>query len=125
MPSDLFLSDLLSPSQQLLKMGTVKKFFEATVRIYSQGDSYVISGAAAPLLRNDTAMISVAHRVVAIGYQSVIAAWRVRSESLPVKASVSAGQSDRSTSQNLLWCLRSGGPVSPVGLIDSPIGLKS
>ena len=49
-------------------METVKKFFKATVRIYSQGDSYVISGAAAALLQNDTAMITVANRVIAIGY---------------------------------------------------------
>jgi tellurite resistance protein len=32
-------------------------------------------------------MISVANRVIAIGYQSVIAAWRVKAESRRVKAS--------------------------------------
>jgi len=45
-----------------------KEFFGATVRIYSQGDSNVTSGAAAALLQNDTAMISVANRVIAVGY---------------------------------------------------------
>ena len=43
-------------------------FFGATVRIYSRGDSNVTSGAAAALLQNDTAMISVTNRVIAIGY---------------------------------------------------------
>jgi hypothetical protein len=38
------------------------------VRIYSQGDSNVTSGAAAALLQIDTAMISVANRVIAVGY---------------------------------------------------------
>jgi hypothetical protein len=38
------------------------------VRIYSQGDSNGTSGAAAALLQNDTAMISVANRVIALGY---------------------------------------------------------
>jgi len=38
------------------------------VRIYSGGDSNVTSGAAAALLQNDTAMISVANRVIAVGY---------------------------------------------------------
>ena len=50
------------------RSSSVKMFFEANVRIYSQPDSYVISGAAAALLQNDTTMITVANRVIAIGY---------------------------------------------------------
>jgi len=38
------------------------------MRIYSRGDSNVVSGATAALLQNDTAMISVANRVIAVGY---------------------------------------------------------
>jgi hypothetical protein len=38
------------------------------VCIYSGGDSNGTSGAAAALLQNDTAMISVANRVIAVGY---------------------------------------------------------
>src|ERR1043166_3095478 len=38
------------------------------VRIYLQGDSNVTSGGAAALLQNDTTMISIANRVIAIGY---------------------------------------------------------
>ena len=52
----------------LRRFSSVKKFFGDTVRIYSQGDSNVTSGAAAALLQNDTAMISVANRVIAVGY---------------------------------------------------------
>jgi hypothetical protein len=43
-------------------------FFGASVRIYSGGDSNVTSGTAAELLQNDTAMISVANRVITVGY---------------------------------------------------------
>jgi hypothetical protein len=46
-------------------------FFGATVRIYSQADLNVTSGAAAALLQNDTAMISVANRVIAVGYITI------------------------------------------------------
>jgi hypothetical protein len=38
------------------------------VRIYSQGDSNLTSGAAVALLQNHAAMISVANRVIAVGY---------------------------------------------------------
>jgi hypothetical protein len=57
------------------------------VRIYSQGNPNVTSGGAAAFPQNDTTMISVANRAIAIGYQSVIAVWRVKAESLRVEAS--------------------------------------
>jgi hypothetical protein len=65
----------------------VKKFFGDSVRIYPRGDSNVTSGAGAALLQNDITVICVANRVIAIGYQSVIAAWRVKAESRRVEAS--------------------------------------
>ena len=89
MPSDLFLSDLLSPSQQLLKIGTVEKFFEATGRTYSQGDSYVISGAPAALLENDTAMMTVANRVIAIGYITLFLPCGEQKQHPPARGGVS------------------------------------
>jgi hypothetical protein len=52
----------------LRRFSSAKKFFGATMRIYSRGDSNVVSGATAALLQNDTAMISVANRVIAVGY---------------------------------------------------------
>ena len=52
----------------LRRFSSVKNFFGDNVRIYSRGDSNVTSGAAAALLQNDTAMISVANRVIAVGY---------------------------------------------------------
>ena len=52
----------------LRRLSSVKKFFGATVRIYSQGDSNVTSAGVAALLQNDTTMISIANRVIAIGY---------------------------------------------------------
>ena len=57
------------------------------MRIYSRGDSKVTSRGGAALLQNDTTMISIANRVIAIGYQSVIAAWRVKAQSRRVEAS--------------------------------------
>jgi hypothetical protein len=50
-------------------------------------DPNVISRGATALLQNDTTMISVANRVIAIGYQSVIAVWRMKAESRRVEAS--------------------------------------
>jgi hypothetical protein len=62
----------------LRRFSSVKKFFGATVRIYSQGDSNVTSGAAA-LPQNDTAMISVANRVIAAKvYHFVVVVWRTK-----------------------------------------------
>ena len=46
------------------------------------------SGAAAALLQNDTAMISVANRVIAVGYITFVAVWRTK-----------AGRSTRRASQ--------------------------
>src|SRR5215813_8882834 len=71
----------------LRRFSSAKKFFGAIVRIYSQGDSNVTSGGAAALLQNDTTMISVANRVIAIGYQSVIAVRRVKAQSRRGEAS--------------------------------------
>ena len=51
-----------------------KKFFGDTVRINSQGDSNLTSGAAAALLQNDTAIISVAKRHRRRVYHFVVAA---------------------------------------------------
>jgi hypothetical protein len=56
------------------------------VRIYSQTNPNVTSGGAAAFPQNDTTVINVANRVIAIGYQSVIAVWRVKAESRPVEA---------------------------------------
>jgi len=47
----------------------------------------VTSGGAAALLQNGTTMISVANRVIAIGYQSVIAVRRVKAQSRRGEAS--------------------------------------
>ena len=55
----------------LRRFSSVKKFLGATVRIYSQGDPNVTSRAAAALLQNDTTMITVANRVIAVGYMSL------------------------------------------------------
>jgi len=55
------------------------------VRIYLQGDPKVTSRGAAALLQNDAPMITVANRVIAIRYQSVIAVWRVKAESWRVE----------------------------------------
>jgi len=71
----------------LRRFSSVKKFLGATVRIYSEGDSNVTSGGAAAFPQNDTTMLSVANRVIAIGYQSGIAVWRVKAESRRVEAS--------------------------------------
>ena len=38
-------------------------------------------GGAAALLQNDSMVIRVTNGVIAIGYQSVIAVWRVKAES--------------------------------------------
>ena len=57
------------------------------MRIYSQGDSNVTSSGAPALLQNGTTMISIANRVIAIGYQSVIAVRRVKAQSRRVEAS--------------------------------------
>src|SRR5215475_6037821 len=70
----------------LRRFSSVKKFLGATVRIYSEGDSNVTSGGAAAFPQNDTTMLSVANRVIAIGYQSGIAVWRVKAESRRVEA---------------------------------------
>jgi hypothetical protein len=56
------------------------------VRIYSQTNPNVTSGGAAAFPQNDATMISVANRVIAIGYQSVIAVWRVKAQSRRVEA---------------------------------------
>src|SRR5262245_60181025 len=71
----------------LRRFSSVKKFLGATVRIYSQGDPNVTSRGAAAFPQNDTTMISVANRVIAIGYQSVIAVWRVKAQFRRVEAS--------------------------------------
>src|SRR5215471_6680503 len=71
----------------LRRFSSAKKFFGAIVRIYSQGDSNVTSSGAPALLQNGTTMISIANRVIAIGYQSVIAVRRVKAQSRRVEAS--------------------------------------
>jgi hypothetical protein len=65
-PRLVFCSSAISDYATLRCFGSAKKFFGATVRIYSQGDSNVTSGAAAALLQNDTAMISVVNRIIAV-----------------------------------------------------------
>jgi len=57
------------------------------MRIYSRGDPNVTSDRAAALRQNDVTMISVANRVIVIGYQSVITVWRVKTESRRVESS--------------------------------------
>ena len=52
----------------LRRFSSAKKFFRAAGCIYSQDDSNVTSGAAPVLPQNDTAMISVANRVIAVRY---------------------------------------------------------
>src|SRR5262249_17009234 len=71
----------------LRRFSSAKKFLGANVRIYLQGDPKVTSRVAAALLQNDAPMITVANRVIAIRYQSVIAVWRVKAESRRVEAS--------------------------------------
>ena len=94
----------------LRRFSSEKKFFGATVRIYSQGDSNVTSGAAAALLQNDTAMISVANRVIAAAY--ITMSWACGEQKHNPGAwrrQLSTGQRLRSVSRNFLrFVLRSG-----------------
>src|SRR5262245_36847131 len=71
----------------LRRFSSEKKFFGGTVRIYSEGNPNVTSGGAAAFPQNDTTVISVAKRVIAFAYHSVIAAWRLKAESRRVEAS--------------------------------------
>jgi hypothetical protein len=71
----------------LRRFSSVKKFLGATVRIYLKGDPNVTGRGAAALLQNDAPMITVANRVIAIGYQSVITVWRIKAESRRVEVS--------------------------------------
>jgi hypothetical protein len=75
------------------------------VRIYLQGDPNVTSRGAAALLQNDAPMITVANRVIAIRYQSVIAVWRVKAESRRVEALAFYGSTTQKRSRNFLRSL--------------------
>jgi len=65
--------------------------------------SYVTSGAAAAFLQNDTATITVANCVIAIGHQSVIAVWRVKAESPRLEASAFYGSPARKRQTEIFY----------------------
>jgi hypothetical protein len=80
------------------------------VRIYSQRDSNGTSGAAAVLLQKDTAMISVANRVIAVGYITIsLPCGEQKHNPEAWSRQLSTDQRLRSASQNFLrFVLRSG-----------------
>ena len=95
----------------LRRFSSVKKFLGATVRIYLQGDPKVTSRGAAALLQNDAPMITVANRVIAIRYQSVIAMWRVKAESRRVEALAFYRSTTQKRSRNFLRSLLRSGKI--------------